>query len=93
MKPRLSFAEAKRIKRQISVMNNKQLTTWVSSIYDSGYRNGYEAGKMAPGQTIDFELLKIAIRATEGIGDKKMEAIINNINNLCFGGDKDVGGK
>lgn len=66
-------------------MDQKSLSRWIESLYENGYKDGFEAGKKAPGQTIDLELLKIAILSTEGIGPKKLEMVVKNIEKLCFG--------
>lgn len=81
---KLSFSDYKHLKSNLVKMNQKELSRWIDSVYSDGYKDGYEACKNEPGQTIDLELLKIAIRATEGIGEKKMEKIIENIEKLCF---------
>lgn len=82
---KLSFAECKQLKRDLAVMDQKSLSRWIESLYENGYKDGFEAGKNAPGQVFDLELLKIAILATEGIGQKKLEMIVKNIEKLCFG--------
>ena len=85
MKEKLTYAELKHIQR----MSQKQLSFFIDQIYQQGYKDGWEACQKTPGDVIDFELLKIAIQATEGIGEKKQKNIIDNINNLCFNKKRD----
>lgn len=81
---KLSYSEYKQLKRDLSVMDKKSMSRWIESIYKNGYNDGYEACKKEPGQVIDLEMLKIAVLATEGIGQKKLDLIVKNIEKLCF---------
>lgn len=81
---KLSYADYKCLKRDISKMKQTDLSRWIESIYSEGYKDGYESCKNEPGKVIDLELLKIAILATEGIGEKKLAKIVENIEKLCF---------
>lgn len=77
---KLSFSEYKKIQK----MNQKELSLWVNGIYENGFNDGWEACRSQPGETMDWDLVKIAIRATEGIGEKKSEAIFRTVEKLCF---------
>ena len=64
--------------------NKRQMTAFLSNLYDSAYQDGYNDCKNESGQEIDFELLKIAIKATEGIGDVLYKRLVDTIDRLCF---------
>ena len=81
---KLSFSDYKHLKSDLLKMNQKDLSKWIESIYSEGYKNGYESCKNEPGKVIDLELLKVAILSTEGIGEKKLAKIVENIEKLCF---------
>lgn len=70
--------------QKIKSYNKRQMSTFLCSVYESGVKDGYEKYKMEKGNTIDFDLLKIAIRATDGIGDVLYKRIVETIDNLCF---------
>ena len=44
---------------------------------------------MEKGNEIDFDLLKIAIKATEGVGDTLYDRLVQTIDRLCFTEAKD----
>lgn len=77
---KISYSDAKKIKR----LSQKELTFYLESIYKSGYDDGYTDCQMQRGNEIDFELLKIAIKATEGIGDILYNRLCETIDKLCF---------
>lgn len=81
MKPKISFAEYSLIQK----MSQKELDRWITSIYESAYKDGYEASKNAVTDEMDIDLVSIAIKSTEGVGDKLHSRIMETINNLCFG--------
>lgn len=73
--------------KTINRLSKREMTVYIESIYKSGFNDGYEACQMQKGNAIDFELLKIAIKATEGIGDVLYERLVDAIDKLCFGKD------
>ena len=85
MKPNISYTTLK----QIQSYNKRQMSAFISSIYESGYKDGYESCKMEKGNEIDFDLLKIAIKATEGVGDTLYNRLVQTIDRLCFTETKD----
>lgn len=78
--------------KNINRLSKREMTIYIESIYKSGFNDGYEACQMQKGNTIDFELLKIAIKATEGIGDVLYERLVDTIDRLCFGKDDENDG-
>lgn len=80
MKPNIDY----KLLAQIKNYNKRQMSVFLSSIYESGVKDGYEKCKMQKGTSIDFDLLKIAIKATEGVGNVLYDRIIKTIDELCF---------
>ena len=81
MKPKINAKMIQQIKRY----NTSQLLNFISSIYKSGYQDGCEASKkLIDEKTADMWQIKIAIQATEGVGELLTERIMENIKNLCF---------
>lgn len=74
---KLSYSDCKDIKK----MDRKTLSIWVEGIYKAGYEAGYND---CSNNGIDFELMKIAIKATEGIGDVLYKRLVTTIEKLCF---------
>jgi len=71
-------------------MNQKELSRWAQLVYEDGFNDGYNAC-LEHSQDMDWELVKIAIRATKGVGKKKSEEIIKTVENICFEGNKNGG--
>lgn len=84
MKEKLTFAECKEIKKKVAESNQKELTHMVRSLYDVGYEDGYNACKMEGGKIVDFDLIKLIISKTVGVGDTLYNRICENIDNLLF---------
>lgn len=80
MKPNIDY----KLLAQIKGYNKRQMSAFLTYIYESGVKDGYEKCRMQKGTSIDFELLKVAIKATEGIGDVLYNRIIKTIDDLCF---------
>ena len=85
---KLSYREYKDLNRRLSKMSQKELSHYLSSIYKSGYMDGFNQPLSAKDQ-MDLDYVMIAVRATEGVGDTLCSRIRENIENLCFGGKKD----
>lgn len=78
--------------KTINRLSKREMTVYIESIYKSGFNDGYEACQMQKGDAIDFELLKIAIKATEGIGDVLYGRLVDTIDKLCFRKDDENDG-
>lgn len=93
---RLSQKEFEKLSKDLcpeGKLNRKRLSYWMEQIWTQGAEEGYKNCQGNAGEAVDLELIKIAIRATEGIGGKKLQAIVDNINNLCFDGKPAQGAK
>lgn len=93
---RLSQKEFEKLSKDLCPegrLNRKRLSYWMEQIWKQGAEEGYKNCQGSAGEAVDLELIKIAIRATEGIGEKKLQAIVGNINNLCFDGKPAQGAK
>lgn len=77
MKKVVSLKDFEKVKN----MSLNDFNRWVYSIYNSGYKDGKEAANK---NQIEQWQLEIAIKSTEGIGEKRAQAIIDNINKLCM---------
>ena len=82
MQMKISFAELQTLKK----LNQKEMTWYLTEIYKRGFNDGIEAYKTQPAEgEMDWNLLKIAIKSTEGIGDVLSERIIDTVERICFG--------
>ena len=61
----------------------KELSNYISSIYESGYQDGVNQ-PIKSNESMDLEFVMIAVRATEGVGKTLSDRIRKNIENLCF---------
>ena len=93
---RLSQKEFEKLSKDLcpeGKLNRKRLSYWMEQIWTQAAEEGYKSCQGNAGEAVDLELIKIAIRATEGIGEKRLQAIVDNINNLCFDGKPSQGAK
>ena len=83
---KLSFADYSILKKKILGMKQKDLSRWIRSIYKSGYSDGAEAVEDYNNfdETMDWVLVKTAIRATEGVSEEQQEEVIKTVEKLCF---------
>ena len=80
---KLSYSDYKNLKKSISNMSQKELSNYISSIYESGYQDGVNQ-PIKSNESMDLEFVMIAVRATEGVGKTLSDRIRKNIENLCF---------
>jgi len=71
LKFKLSFHDYKNIQR----LNQKELSAWAESIYQSGYDDGRNADDV-----VDMDIIKKRIKAIKGIGDKLYKRICDELD-------------
>ena len=83
---KLSFGDYSTIKKKILGMKQQDLSRWIRSIYKSGYSDGAEAVEDYNNfdETMDWVLVKTAIRSTEGVSEEQKEEVIKTVEKLCF---------
>ena len=77
MKKVVSLKDFEKVKN----MSLNDFNRWVITMCNVAYEDGK---KDANKNSIEQWQLEIAIKSTEGIGEKRAQAIIDNINKLCM---------
>lgn len=81
MKQKISFNDYKNIQS----MSFNEFNRWLRGFYKAAYSEGLNDQDK---DTMDLTFIAIAIKSTEGVGEKTYSKIMNNINKLCFGEEK-----
>ena len=80
MRFKMNFHEYKECKAKLANMSQNELSRWINTIYEHGFRDGCEQCKT---ESVELDALKKVIINTKGIGPVLHSRICATINNFC----------